>query len=357
MQIKKVELWVVEVPLRSPVSPYASRYRASSATQSAICCLTTECGLQGWGEHNVNFLPGIDARRIREEAEWITGRPVDIRRFHQECPLETRLKSGLEMALWDLLGKQAGLPLAMLLGGRLRDEVELACCMGLQTPERAGELALGYVEQGYSTLKMKGGAGIEADTAMVAGIRAAVGDRLRLRLDPNCGYSRDESLDLARRLEEYDLEYLEQPLPAEPVEDAAWLRTRTRTPLALNESVTDAASAWRILHLEAAAFLLPDTPQAGGLLPCVQIGEIADAAGIPCIMHCGHDLGPKTAAMVHVAAALPAYSLANDSTYYALDVDICDPPLQIHRGRITPPADPGLGVAPSRELLRRFQAA
>jgi len=181
-----------------------------------------------------------------------------------------------------------------------------------------------------------------------------VGDRIKLRIDPNPAYSVEQAAELARRLEEYNLEYLEQPIMAEPLADAAWLRRQSRTPIALNESVTDPASVWQILRADAAAFILPDTPQAGGIWPCVKIGHVCEAAGVPCIMHCGHDLGPKTAAMVHVAAACPAYSLANDSTYYGLVEDVCVEPLPIVRGKIAVPNRPGLGVECDPEKLRRY---
>jgi L-alanine-DL-glutamate epimerase-like enolase superfamily enzyme len=356
MRITGVTVWVVEVPQVAPVAPYRSHIRTSSTTRSAILRVETDAGLIGWGEHNVNFLPDVSARRMQRQAEeWLIGRdPRILELFHRECPFETRLKSGAEMALWDVCGKAAGVPLAVLLGGILRPEVELAACMGIQSYERAKELAAYYVEQGFTTLKTKAGADIEEDVAMVRGVRDAVGKRLKLRIDPNRAYSPQQAAELARRLEEYELEYLEQPIPAEPLSDATWLRQQTCTPIALNESVTDPASVWHILKAEAAAFILPDTPQAGGILPCVKIGHLCEAAGIPCIMHCGHDLGPKTAAMLHVAAACPAYSLANDSTYYGLESDIIREPLAIVRGRIAVPGRPGLGVEGDPEKLAAF---
>jgi L-alanine-DL-glutamate epimerase-like enolase superfamily enzyme len=258
------------------------------------------------------------------------------------------------MALWDVAGKAAGVPLAVLLGGIVRREVELAACMGIQTYERAGEIARLYVEQGFTTLKTKAGSDMREDLDMVRGVRDAVGGRLKLRIDPNLAYTPQQAAELARALEEYDLEYLEQPIPAEPLDDAVWLRRQTKTPIALNESVTDPASAWRILHAGAAAVVLPDTPQAGGIWPCVKIGHLCEAAGVPCVMHCGHDLGPKTAAMVHVAAASPAYTLANDSTYYGVESDITLEPLPIVRGRIAVPNRPGLGVEGDPEKLARY---
>lgn len=356
MRITAISITVVEIPQTPIVAPYRSHLRSSSTTRSAIVRLETDEGLVGWGEYNVNFLAGISANRMRAEAaSWLLGRDaLDVADFHRQCPLEVRLKSGIEMAMWDLRGKAAGQSVAMLLGGILRPQVELAACMGIQSYERAGEIATYYVEQGFSTLKTKAGANMAEDLAMVRGVRDAVGDRIKLRIDPNCAYTPHEAAELARRLEEYDLEYLEQPILAEPLSDAAWLRRQTRTPIALNESVSGPASVWQIFREEAAAFILPDTPQAGGILPRVKIGHLCEAAGIPCVMHCGHDLGPKTAAMVHVAASCPAYSLANDSTYYGLVDDVCADRLPIVRGKIPVPTGPGLGIECDPEKLRHY---
>jgi L-Ala-D/L-Glu epimerase len=357
MRITSVAVTVVEVPQRAPLAPYRSHLRTSSTTKSAITRVDTDAGLTGWGEHNINFLEGISARRMQHESQaWLIGRdPQNIARFHQECPFELRLKSGIELALWDICGQAAGLPVAVLLGGMLRERIEVAACMGIQSYERAKEMAAWYVEQGFGTLKTKAGADMQEDLQMVRGVRDAVGDKLKLRIDPNRAYSPQQALELARRLEPFDLEYFEQPIPAEPLADSAWLRHQTSVPIALNESVTGPASVLEILRADAAAFILPDTHIAGGILPCVTIGRICEAAGIPCIMHCGHDLGPKTAAMLHVAAACPAYSLANDTTYFGLEDDIITQPFSIERGTIAVPTSPGLGIEGDPERLARYK--
>jgi L-alanine-DL-glutamate epimerase-like enolase superfamily enzyme len=357
VHVTSVSVTVVEVPQLPPLAPYRSHLRSSSTTRSAIVRVATDEGLIGWGEHNINFLPNVSARRMEQQAsEWLIGfDPQNIAAFHAGCPLESRLKSGIELALWDICGQAAGLPVAVLLGGILRERIEVAACMGIQSYERARELAAWYVEQGFSTLKTKAGANMREDLDMVRGIRDAVGDRLKLRVDPNRAYSPPQALELARQLEPYNLEYLEQPIPAEPLSDAAWLRRQTRVPIALNESVVGPASVLDILQADAAAFILPDTHIAGGILPCVTIGRICEAAGIPCIMHCGHDLGPKTAAMLHVAACCPAYSLANDTTYYGLEDDILTERLTIDRGTIAVPRTPGLGIEVDPQRLARYQ--
>jgi L-alanine-DL-glutamate epimerase-like enolase superfamily enzyme len=356
MKVTQVTVTVVEIPQVPPIAPYRSHIRTSSTTTSAIVQVATDSGYSGCGEFNVNFLEGVSGRGMQNAAaEWLVGRDaLNIAAYHAECPLEMRLKSGIEMALWDIRGKSAGLSLAMLLGGVVRSEVELAACMGIQTYERAGEIAAHYVEQGFSTLKTKAGSDMQEDLNMVRGVRDAVGTALKLRIDPNRAYTPEQAAQLAVQLEPYGLEYLEQPIPAEPLSDAHWLRQQTTTPIALNESVTDSASVWEILKADAAEFILPDTHCAGGVLPCVNIGRLCEAAGVPCIMHCGHDLGPKTAAMLHVAAACPAYSLANDSTYYGLEDDIIAEPFEIVRGRITVPDKPGLGIECDVQKLKRY---
>ena len=356
MRITRVTVTVVEVPQLPPLAPYRSHIRASSTTQSAIVRVDTDEGITGWGEHNINFLPDISARRMEQAAQWAIGRdPQNISRFHLECPLESRLKSGIELAIWDICGKAAGQPVAVLLGGIIRDRVEVAACMGIQSYERAKEMAVWYVEQGFGTLKTKAGADMREDLEMVRGVRDEVGNKLKLRIDPNRAYSPQQALELCRELDKYDLQYLEQPIPAEPLTDASWLRSQTRVPIALNESVIGPGSVLEILQAAAAAFILPDTHIAGGILPCVTIGRICEAAGIPCIMHCGHDLGPKTAAMLHVAASCPAYSLANDTTYYGLEDDIITERFKIERGTIAVPQQPGLGIEVDPERLQRYK--
>jgi L-alanine-DL-glutamate epimerase-like enolase superfamily enzyme len=191
--------------------------------------------------------------------------------------------------------------------------------------------------------------------SMVRAIRDAVGDRLKLRIDPNTGYSPEICEQLARDLEPYHLEYFEQPMPTDLLVESARIRRLTTTPLALNESVTTLAVVRRILELNAAAVLLPDTYQCGGMWACRLIADLAASASVPCVVHCAHDLGPKTAAMLHLAASTPNFSLANDCTYYGLVDDVLSEPFQIQRGRLAVPTAPGLGIHVDLTKVRKYQ--
>ena len=357
MHITQCQIYLVEIKQTSPLAPYRSHIRTTDTTTKAIVELTTDTGIVGWGEHNQNFLDGISIENQNIAAtEFIDGwDPYNIEQFHVENPFETRLRCGLEMAMWDIIGKDNNLPLYKMLGGKVRERIALAACMGIQSYERAGEMARWYVEQGFTTLQTKAGSDAQEDLDMVRGIRDAVGDQLKLRIDPNRAYSNEEAAELGRALEPYNLEYFEQPIMADPLTDAAWLRTQTSTPIALNESVEEPDSVLAILAIDAAEYILPDTHIAGGILPCVKIGHIAQAASMPTIMHCGHDLGLKTAAMLHIASACPAYSLANDCTYYGLSDDITSEMIPIDQGHMTVPETPGLGVDIVKEKVLKYQ--
>jgi L-alanine-DL-glutamate epimerase-like enolase superfamily enzyme len=190
---------------------------------------------------------------------------------------------------------------------------------------------------------------------MVRGIRDGVGDRLKLRIDPNMGYAPPVAFALARDLERYHLEYFEQPMPQSCIGESARLRRQTSTPLALNESVTTLEVVLQILQLRAADVLLPDTYQCSGMLGVKKVAALCEAAGVPCVFHCSHDLGLKTAAMLHVVASSPGFALANDCTYYGLEDDVITPLHKIERGFMEVPGGPGLGVSVDEKKLARYR--
>ncbi|HXG12605.1 MAG TPA: mandelate racemase/muconate lactonizing enzyme family protein [Gemmataceae bacterium] len=357
MRITRLDAVLVRIPQKPPIAPYQSRYRATSAKEALLIRLETDTGLVGWGETPVDWLgksfEGAPEERLRSQ---VLGRdPFDLEAWYAENTLGSYLASGVEMAFWDLIGHATGQPLYKLLGGAVRKKVELAACMGIRPYDEAKAIARAYLEQGFTTLKTKAGRDPQEDLEMVRGIRDGVGDRLKLRIDPNQGYAPETALALARDLEKYHLEYFEQPMPLGLIADAARLRRRTSTPIALNESVTTPEVVWQILQLQAADVLLPDTYQCGGILAVKKVAALAEAAGVPCVFHCAHDLGLKTAAMLHVVASTPGFTLANDCTYYGLEDDIITPLHHIERGHMMVPEGPGLGVNVDEAKVQKYR--
>jgi L-alanine-DL-glutamate epimerase-like enolase superfamily enzyme len=357
MKIIQLRAMLVRIPQKPPIAPYQSRYRASSEKEAVIIRLQSDTGLVGWGETPVDWInKSFEGAPEELLSRQVLGRdPFDIEAWYAENTLGRFLASGVEMALWDLVGQATGQPLYKLLGGAVRKKIELAACMGIRPYEEAKDIARQYVERGFTTLKTKAGRRAEEDLEMVRGIRDGVGDRLKLRIDPNQGYAPDVAFPLAHDLEQYNLEYFEQPMPEGLIADAARLRRFSKTPIALNESVTTPETVLQILQLRAADVLLPDTYQCAGIVGVKKVAALAEAAGVPCVFHCAHDLGLKTAAMLHVVASSPGFTLANDCTYYGLEDDIITPLLRIERGFMEVPEAPGLGVSVDERKLAKYR--
>ena len=357
MKIKQLNALRVRIPQKPPIAPYQNRYNAGTHKESLLIRLETDNGLVGWGETPDDWInktyEGTPEDRLRTQ---VVGRDsFDIEAWYAENTLGTFLASGVEMAMWDVIGKATNQPLYRLLGGAVRKQIELAACMGIRPYEEAKAIAKLYLEQGFTTMKTKAGRRPEEDLELVRGIRDGVGDRLKLRIDPNMGYAPDVAFALARDLEKYNLEYFEQPMPQSCIGESARLRRLTRTPLGLNESVTTPEITLQILQLGAADVLLPDTYQCGGIVGVRKVAVLCEAAGVPCVFHCAHDLGLKTAAMLHVVASTPNFPLANDCTYYGLTDDIITPLHVIERGFMTVPEAPGLGVHVDEAKVARYR--
>jgi L-alanine-DL-glutamate epimerase-like enolase superfamily enzyme len=357
MKITQLDALRVRIPQKPPIAPYQNRYRAGTFKEALLVRLESDDGLAGWGETPDDWInrsfEGAPEERLRSQ---VLGRdPHDLEAWYAENTLGPFLASAVEMAMWDLLGQAARQPLYRLLGGLVRDRIELAACMGIRPYDEAKAIARQYLDLGFSTLKTKAGRDAQEDLEMVRGIRDGVGDRLRLRIDPNMGYTPEVAASLARDLEKYHLEYFEQPMHSTLLAESARLRRRTATPLALNESVTTPEVALQILQLGAADVLLPDTYQGGGILAVKKVAALCEAASVPCVFHCAHDLGLKTAAMLHVVASSPGFTLANDCTYYGLEDDILTHPHPIERGYMPVPQGPGLGVQVDEAKLAKYR--
>src|SRR5262249_29791190 len=165
MRITQLLAATVRIPQKPPIAPYRSRYRATSAKESLIVRLETDTGLTGWGETPVDWInksfEGTPEKQLRQAA---VGRdPFDLEAWYAENTLGSYLASGVEMAMWDLVGKATGQPLYNLLGGAVRKKVELAACMGIRPYEEARTIARDYLELGFTTLKTKAGRRAEED--------------------------------------------------------------------------------------------------------------------------------------------------------------------------------------------------
>jgi len=293
---------------------------------------------------------GADACDIEKLCRKIEGAGY----YHHVRALVAAL-AGFEMALWDIVGKQAGMPLYKLWGGAYRNPIPVIAYLQASDPQQIAHESAAAVADGFETIKVKIGMSPDSDLEIVQAARTAA-PHAKLRADVNGAWTIGTAKRMLRKLEQYDLEYVEQPLPLEDLSGHAHLRKLFSTPIALDESAYTMQDVLAIIRAEAADVILLDPHQAGGLLRCRKAAAIAEAAGIPVTFHSGAELGISTAAYLHLAAALPNLMLAVDNQQSNLTDDIVDEPHRLERGCLRVPNGAGLGMQLNHQKLERYRA-
>jgi O-succinylbenzoate synthase len=261
-------------------------------------------------------------------------------------------KAGLELAVWDLVGKRTGRSLRQLLDGE-RLTVEVGVSVGIQdTPRRLVEVVAGYLAQGYRRVKIKIKPGRDIKEARA--VREAFPD-LRLQVDANSAYTIENAAAL-RPLDELNLLLIEQPLAEDDLWDHSRLQSQLTTPLCLDESILSTRHARQALEMGACRIINIKTGRVGGLVEARAIHDLCRAHQVP--VWCGGMLETGVGRAANLAlASLPGFTLPGDLSatdrYYAEDITnerfLLNPD-----STIDVPAGPGLGVTVNRESLKRF---
>ncbi|MBD0318088.1 MAG: mandelate racemase/muconate lactonizing enzyme family protein [Thermoleophilia bacterium] len=266
--------------------------------------------------------------------------------------------AGLEMALWDLAGKAAGLPLHVFFGGAVRERVPYYWYVPSGSPEAMAEAAREGVALGFETLYLKLGFAPGGTVADVHAVRAAVGDGPRLRVDANEAWSVSESLHAIRELEPLRLEFVEQPVSMHDVAGLAEVHERSRVPVAANQTSWDEGTTFDVLVRGLADAIVTDPHQLGGLARFRTLAAVAEIADTPVVKHSFGDLGVSALAAAHVLAACPNAALAHQTHAQLLADDVVVggvPPLV--DGSLALPEAPGIGAELDRERVERYADA
>lgn len=216
--------------------------------------------------------------------------------------------SGLDIAIWDLLGKHYGVPVYRLLGGT-RDRVFAYASAGLyadgKTAADLGAEMRGYVDRGFRGVKLKiGGAPFHEDVSRVAAARDAVGPHVRLMVDAVYALDVPDAIRMSRALERYDIYFLEAPVHPSDVDGLAEVARSGPLPLAGNEFAYGLRQFKRLLDARAVGYVHLDAIVCGGITEAVRIASLADAYGRSCSYHAASS-AVCFAANLHAAAAAP----------------------------------------------------
>ncbi|HZD25166.1 MAG TPA: mandelate racemase/muconate lactonizing enzyme family protein [Alphaproteobacteria bacterium] len=259
---------------------------------------------------------------------------------------------GLDIALWDIAGKAAGLPLHRLLGGPRRLEIPAyASLFKYQDPELVAERTRAALADGFGLIKLH-----ETGEAEVAAAREAAGDDVPIMIDTNCPWTPHQAREMALRFKAYDPYWLEEPIfPPEDYASLARLQAETGVPLAAGENACGAVEFQKMVEADAVSFLQPSVTKVGGVSEFLKIIALAEAQGATVMPHCPY-FGPGLLASLHLLSLLPDEALAEFFYYQTLEASLYGDAIRPVNGVMRVPTGPGLGLDPDPDVIRDYAA-
>jgi L-Ala-D/L-Glu epimerase len=372
MKISDLTWRVYRVPFRKP---FVTAHGPLSERVGVLVSVRTDSGYVGHGE--IAPLPSQSGASLEEALSALPGVAYALRGCELKVPLNgdgghwrwgkpSELMCGLETALLDVIGQASGQSVAALLAhdsssgkdcgiSAPRVSVLVNTVIGGATLEEIVAQARAAMKAGFGCLKLKITGTSEEDISRVAEVRAAIGSEPRLRLDANEGWSFEQASTILPRLAPYDIEYIEQPLPAADLAGMARLRRISPIPLAADEALTGLECARRVLDAEAADVLILKPQLAGGLLACRDIIQRANERNVACVITSTLEAGSGVAAALHLAASSPTITLpCGLATLDLLEDDLLENGLVIEQGCMAVPRGPGLGVTLDEDALKCY---
>ena len=373
MRIAKVTPHLLFHKLEQPFQSSFSTFRARFHCLVEITC---DDGLTGWGEC---LGPArINAAVVADMAELLIGRdPAEIepiwlelynqyRDQGQRGPIHTAI-SGIDIALWDIAGKRLGVPVHQLLGGAWRREIPAYATGGFR-PEggdhataAAAEMAA-RVAEGFGSVKIKIGYGIDSDLRTIAAVREAIGPDTELTIDANHGYDAVDAIELGRRAARHDIAWFEEPVVPEALTAYRHIRQSQPIPVAGGETWHGRWAVAEALRAGAVDILQPDVCGIGGLSEARRVLTLADVHDVRVVPHVW-GTAVALAASLHFHAILPPAPPAHEARSPRLEFDrthnpfrqeIVTRPIEHDRGMVRVPDGPGLGLEIDRAALAAY---
>jgi muconate cycloisomerase len=356
---------VAATPLALPFKePYIWAGRVDYGAAVVLVEVETDDGLTGVGESTAGSPAEAVVAALQGVAPLFVGQPPAGRErllerarylgsFNHTPWYANLVLAGLDMALWDVTGKRAGLALHELLGGAVRDEVDY---FGFPQGDTAAELAdaaQALAAAGHAVIYLKVGRGEAADVANATAVREAIGSR-RLRLDANGAWSVPEAIHMIGLLAPFAPEWVEQPTPPPGIAALRQVREAVDVPIAADQSVFTPQDVYEVCRQRAADAIVLSPHEAGGLLGFRKAAAVAEAAGLPVCLHGQSVSGISDAAQHQVGLVTANLTAGNQIMHQLLAEDlVIAPDLTPRAGAIGVPPGPGLGLELDRDAVAR----
>lgn len=312
MLITKVEVFQIDVPLKEP---FIISYHRFETMPAVIIKIDTDEGITGYGESVPDeHVTGESVYSVREALKHqlvpaiLHTDPTNIQQIHlkmnRALVSNGAAKAAIDIACYDILGKQANLPVYKLLGGRKEAPLTIPRVLSIFEPEVLAKQAKEAVNDGYDELKMKLGTTPEEDVARVKAVREAIGPEVLIRVDVNQGWGTVQTArHTMKQLEPYDVTWVEQPIRQMDVSLFKRLKERVAQPLMADESMVNAQNLRTLIEDQSVDYINIKLMKSGGIYPAYQLATQAELFGIACQVGSMVETSVASAAGFHVAAA------------------------------------------------------
>jgi L-alanine-DL-glutamate epimerase-like enolase superfamily enzyme len=364
MIITGIETVPLRIPFRAGTKSDASAWGDSNlpAADSLLVKVTTDQGLVGWGEA-FGFRAVASAKLavdqliaplcVGRDATRIEPLMLDVAKklhvFGRGGALAFGI-SAVDIALWDIAGKAAGMPLCQLLGGGGADIACYASLVRYSEPSLVRAAVRRAIEAGFRTLKLH-----EIELPAIRAAREEAGPDIELTLDVNCPWTLNEARPIVEELKAVHLKWLEEPLwPPENFDGLAELRRTSGIAIAAGENVYTLMDFERLLAAKAVDFVQPSPAKMGGISELRKIFPLAAVHNVPLMPHSFYD-GPGLLAAIHTTAALGTTDSMIEWRWFDLEAKIYGGKLSPQAGRISVPQGPGLGIDPDPDVIKTYR--
>ncbi|HYC44116.1 MAG TPA: mandelate racemase/muconate lactonizing enzyme family protein [Burkholderiales bacterium] len=371
MKVTHVEATPLAVPFRETHVTWTGAYSAKS---TLLIEVTTDEGITGLGEAPGIPLPEINQLVVEEFRESLIGQdPFAINAF-QARALNSQSKAGLtaltwkafrniannalggiEMALWDIVGKATGQPLHRLLGGALRDRVDMFAWVHRKDRGEMIEDALEFRKRGFRAFYLKIGLGTQRDLSDLTALREALGPDALIRGDVNGGWTATQALKEIRALEPVAPDWIEQPVTEDDLDGFERVARASPVPLCIDQGVNTNQLAYDAIRRRLADVICSDIHRVGGLLAFREMAAMAQLANMQVCRHAGPEFGISGMAHVHLMATIPNATLGNQTYATTIADDIVNERTDDFRqGALLVPNAPGIGITLNRDKVMNY---
>jgi L-alanine-DL-glutamate epimerase-like enolase superfamily enzyme len=350
MKISHLQAWPVKLGL---TEPYTIAYETIESTTNIFLRIETSTGILGHG----CAAPDLEITGETPDSVLSVFREIIEPNLKGTDPLRSallleRLKPNLQghssalamvdIALHDILGKVAGLPIYKLLGG-FRDRMKTSITIGIMPPQETVAKAKEFVAKGFKVLKIKGGKDVEEDIRRIDAVREAVGKSIELRFDANQGYTVEQSLYFVEATRQAKVELLEQPTPKAQLDLLGKVTSGVHIPVMADESLMNLRDAFRLARRDLVDTINLKLMKVGGIAEAIQINAVARAANLEVMVGCMDEAALGIAAGLHFALARPNVIYADLDGHLDLIGDPTDGAVILKDGVLFPTNQPGLG--------------